>query len=316
MSEPDPSEPSDPSALLVSPREEGAAPGEPSSADVLSLRGLSVLRGDRTVVRDVSIDVTAGEVTALLGPNGAGKSSLVLAVAGVLRLRAGSVLLDGRDLAGSRPERIRRAGVAVVPEGRRLLSELTVDDNIRAATYSLSHERATAPAGSAPWSCFPPWESPSRSRLVRFRGGSSRWSCWLKRWCPGPRFVLIDELSLGLAPVILRNLIPVIRTVAESGVGVLLIEQFTSSRSGSPGRACVMERGTAAVLGPCGELAEHPKLLHSAYLLASTGAAPDSSAAVDVVKRSVPSDEGRRHGGTERDEREIGSRSRRPVRTA
>ena len=280
MSEPDPSEPSEASALLVSPREEGAAPGEPSAADVLSLKGLSVLRGDRTVVRDVSIDVTAGEVTALLGPNGAGKSSLVLAVAGVLRLRAGSVLLDGRDLAGSRPERIRRAGVAVVPEGRRLLSELTVDDNIRAATYSLSRERARAGRERA-LELFPALGKSLKVPARALSGGEQQMVVLAQALVSQPRFVLIDELSLGLAPVILRNLIPVIRTVAESGVGVLLIEQFTSVALGLARRAYVMEGGQLRYSGLASELAEHPELLHSAYLLASTGAAPDSSAAVD-----------------------------------
>ena len=103
----------------------------------LVLDGVCVERGGRTVVKDVTITVPAGQVTALLGPNGAGKSSLVLAVGGVLRPRPGSVSLDGSELAGKRPEKIRAAGVAIVPEGRRLLPDLTVDDNIRVATYAL-----------------------------------------------------------------------------------------------------------------------------------------------------------------------------------
>src|SRR5262249_36895186 len=90
---------------------------ERDNTGMLALRGLTVERGSRAVVRDVSIEIPAGEITALLGPNGAGKSSLVLAVGGVLRLQAGSVLLDGLDWANRRPERIRRAGIAVVPEG-------------------------------------------------------------------------------------------------------------------------------------------------------------------------------------------------------
>ena len=96
---------------------------------VLALDGLSVHRGGRPVVHGVSLDIPAGQVTALLGPNGAGKSSLVLAVGGVLRPAGGTVTLDGHDLTGRRPEHTRRAGVAVVPEGRRVLSELTVEDN-------------------------------------------------------------------------------------------------------------------------------------------------------------------------------------------
>ena len=104
----------------------------------LRLEGLSVPRGGRTVVDEVSLEIAPGEVTTLLGANGAGKSTLVLAVAGVLRPSAGKVLLGERDLTRQRPERIRAAGVAVVPEGRRLLHDLTVEDNLRVATYSMS----------------------------------------------------------------------------------------------------------------------------------------------------------------------------------
>ena len=108
----------------------------------LALEGLTVERGGRPVVKDVSLQVPAGQVTALLGPNGAGKSSLVLAIGGVLRPRHGSVRLDGAELAGKRPEKVRAAGVAIVPEGRRLLSDLTVEDNLRVATYALPKKDA------------------------------------------------------------------------------------------------------------------------------------------------------------------------------
>jgi ABC-type branched-subunit amino acid transport system ATPase component len=112
------------------------------ATDLLRLAGVTVARGGRPVVHDVSLEIPRGEVTALLGPNGAGKSTLVLAVAGVLRPLAGSIDLGGRELRGRRPENIRRAGVAVVPEGRRLLSELSVEDNLQVATYSLTRDEA------------------------------------------------------------------------------------------------------------------------------------------------------------------------------
>src|SRR6202000_3429882 len=99
-------------------------------------------RGGRPVVKDVTITVPAGEVTAVLGPNGAGKSSMVLAVGGGLKPRPGSGSMDGMELAGRRPEKIRAAGVAIVPEGRRLLPDLSVEDNIRVATYALSKQAA------------------------------------------------------------------------------------------------------------------------------------------------------------------------------
>ncbi len=113
-----------------------------TAASVLSLQNLSVPRGNRDVVRGVSIEIPAGEVTTLLGPNGAGKSSMVLAVGGVIKPSGGAVKLDGRDITGWRPEKVRRAGVAVVPEGRRMLPDLTVEDNLKVAGYSLSKEDA------------------------------------------------------------------------------------------------------------------------------------------------------------------------------
>ena len=119
-------------------------PDTSETLESLQLANLTVARGGRDVVRDVTIEITPGEVTALLGPNGAGKSSMVLAVGGVLPLKSGTVTLGGRQLAGRRPERIRRAGLAIVPEGRRLLPELTVEDNLKVATYTLSSKAGSA----------------------------------------------------------------------------------------------------------------------------------------------------------------------------
>lgn len=244
---------------------------------VLSLRELTVARGGRAVVHDVSLDIPAGEVTALLGPNGAGKSSLVLAVGGVLRPEAGSVMLDEHDLAGRRPERIRRAGVAVVPEGRRLLSELTVEENLRVAVYSLSREDAQAGRERA-LELFPElkrrFSSPARS----LSGGEQQMVVLAQALVSRPRFLLIDELSLGLAPVIVNRLIPTIRAVAESGIGVLLIEQFATVALGLANRAYVMEGGRLQYSGTAKELREKPELLHTAYLLRGAAAANGSPA--------------------------------------
>ena len=113
-----------------------------ATAPTLHVESLSVPRGGRPVLRDVSLAIPPGEVTALLGPNGAGKSTLVLTVAGLLRPSAGRVRLGDRDLTRRRPEWIRRAGVAVVAEGRRVLPQLSVADNLRVATYGLDREHA------------------------------------------------------------------------------------------------------------------------------------------------------------------------------
>jgi branched-chain amino acid transport system ATP-binding protein len=238
----------------------------------LELTGITVERGGRPVVKDVSISVLAGQVTALLGPNGAGKSSLVLAVGGVLRPRPGSVSLDGAELAGRRPERIRAAGVAIVPEGRRLLPDLSVDDNLKVATYTLSKQAAVEGRARA-LELFPRLGQRLAVQARLLSGGEQQMVVLAQALVSQPKYILIDELSLGLAPVIVSRLIPVLRTVAESGVGILLIEQFAPIALGLSNRAYVMEGGRIQFEGQAKELQENPELLHSAYLLSGSEAA-------------------------------------------
>jgi branched-chain amino acid transport system ATP-binding protein len=240
--------------------------GSTSNGEALRVTGLTVQRGSRSVVRDVDLEIPAGEVTALLGPNGAGKSSLVLAVGGVLRPRSGAVRIGDRDVAAKRPERIRRAGVAIVPEGRRLLSELTVEDNIRVATYSLPRAQAVAGRKRA-LELFPELERRMDAPARALSGGEQQMVVLAQALVSQPRYILIDELSLGLAPVIVNRLIPTIRQMAESGIGVLLIEQFVTVALGLANRAHIMEGGRLQFSGLAQELREKPELLHNAYLL-------------------------------------------------
>jgi branched-chain amino acid transport system ATP-binding protein len=235
------------------------------SGSVLTIRDLTVARGGRPVVHGVSLEIPPGAVTALLGPNGAGKSSLVLAAGGVLRPSGGSVLLDDRDLAGRRPERIRRAGVAVVPEGRRLLPDLSVSDNMRVATYSLTAQEARAGRAYAR-ALFPELDKRLAVPARSLSGGEQQMLVLAQALAAKPRFVLIDELSLGLAPVVVQRLVPTIRAVAESGVGVLLIEQFATVALGLAERAYIMDRGRIRFDGPASDLRAAPELLRTAYL--------------------------------------------------
>ena len=232
----------------------------------LELRDLTVERGGRAVVRDVSVEIAAGQVTALLGPNGAGKSTLVLAVGGVLRPRSGTVLLDGADITGRRPERIRQAGVAIVPEGRRLLPDLTVEDNLRVASYALTRDQAQAGRDRV-LELFPQLGQRLTAAARTLSGGEQQMVVLAQALITQPRYLLIDELSLGLAPVVVSRLIPVIAAVAESGTGVLLIEQFATVALGLANRAYIMEGGRVQFSGTASQLKADPSLLHSAYLL-------------------------------------------------
>ncbi|MHB1571738.1 MAG: ABC transporter ATP-binding protein [Solirubrobacteraceae bacterium] len=230
------------------------------------LEGVTVARGGRNVVRAVSLEIPAGEITVLLGPNGAGKSSLVLAMGGVLKPQAGSILLDGGDIAGRRPEKIRQLGLAIVPEGRRLLGELTVQDNIQVAMYTLPRDEAKAGRERA-LEMFPELRKRLDNPARALSGGEQQMVVLAQALVSKPKFVIIDELSLGLAPVVVQRLIPTIQQVAEAGIGVLLIEQFATVALAMSKGAYVMEGGRIQYSGTAQELREKPELLHSAYLL-------------------------------------------------
>jgi branched-chain amino acid transport system ATP-binding protein len=210
-------------------------------------------------------------VTTLLGANGAGKSSLVLAIAGLLRSAGGRVLLDDLDLTNRRPEQIRSAGVAVVPEGRRLLPGLTVEENMRVATYSLGNAQAKRGVAHA-LELFPElekrWSAPARL----LSGGEQQMVVLAQALVSQPKIVLVDELSLGLAPVVVKRLVPTLETAAANGVGVLLIEQFAHVALGLAETAYVIERGRIRYEGPAQKLKDEPELLHSAYLHAESAA--------------------------------------------
>jgi len=241
----------------------------------LGIDDLTVERGGRPVVRQVSLTIPAGQVTALLGPNGAGKSTLVLAAGGVLRPSSGAVLLDGHDLAGRRPEQIRRAGVAIVPEGRRLLPDLTVEDNLRVASYALGRDAARA-GRERVLDLFPQLRKRLAAPARTLSGGEQQMVVLAQALISQPAYLLIDELSLGLAPVVVGRLVPVIRAVAGAGTGVLLIEQFATVALGLAATAHIMEGGRIRFSGQASVLRGNPALLRSAYLLrgSTDGQAP------------------------------------------
>ena len=205
-------------------------------------------------------------MTTLLGANGAGKSTMVLAVGGILRPSAGSVSLNGAALTRLRPEQIRAAGVAIVPEGRRLLPDLTVEENMRVATYSLARDEAKRGLAYT-LELFPHLETRWDAVARTLSGGEQQMVVLAQAFVSRPKFVLVDELSLGLAPVVVQRLIPALENAAADGVGVLLIEQFVHVALALAESAYVIENGRIVHHGTARELREHPERLHSAYLL-------------------------------------------------
>jgi branched-chain amino acid transport system ATP-binding protein len=231
----------------------------------LRVENLSVPRAGRTVLHDVSLEIPHGEITTLLGANGAGKSTLVLAIGGVLRPAGGRVLLGDTDLTKRRPERIRQAGVAIVPEGRRLLPDLTVEDNLRVATYSLPRAEKRERIAYA-LDLFPQLEArwSTQSRLLS--GGEQQMVVLAQALVSRPKVMVVDELSLGLAPIVVKSLVPTLEEVARSGVGVLLIEQFAHVALSLANQAYVLGGGRIRYHGTAEELKQRPDVLQSAYL--------------------------------------------------
>jgi branched-chain amino acid transport system ATP-binding protein len=233
----------------------------------LRIQALRLARGGKEVLHDVDLEVGPGRITALLGPNGAGKSSLVLAIAGALPVTSGAVLLDGLPMNGLRPEEIRRRGIAAVPEGHRVLTELTALENLLVAGNHLERAARDAAVEKA-LDTFPELREKLAARAGDLSGGQQQMLVLAQAIVGHPRYLLADELSFGLAPVIVARLVPVIEQLASSGVGVLLIEQYTTIALRIAHHAYVMDRGRIRFSGSPETLRQDPDILHSAYLAA------------------------------------------------
>ncbi|MBC7799575.1 MAG: ABC transporter ATP-binding protein [Gemmatimonadaceae bacterium] len=237
----------------------------------LTLEGVSVSRGGRRVLHDVSLNVGSGEVVALLGANGAGKSSLVMTCVGVHAPDSGSIHLDGVRLDGLSPDRIRRHGVAVVAEGHRVLGKLTVRENLDVS--ALQHPaHAVRSVVEHTLELFPELVPHLGATAGNLSGGQKQMVAICQALIAQPRILLIDELSLGLAPVVVNRLVAALKTIAAQGVGILLVEQFTTLALSMADRAYLLELGRLAYEGPASVLSQNPEILHRAYLASAAGA--------------------------------------------
>lgn len=244
-----------------------------SMADDTSLRvkDLVVQRGGREVLHGISLELHAGELTALLGANGAGKSSLVMTMAGALPAKSGSVTIAGAEVLGNTPDSVRRMGIAIVLEGHPVLNNVSVIDNLRAAALMHSRREADREVEAA-LEVFPELKQRLQMASQNLSGGQKQMVVVAQALICRPKFLLIDELSFGLAPAVVARLGETIAAVAKQGVGILLIEQFTTLALSLANRVYVMERGDIAFSGDTEELRRHPEILHGAYLASGKAA--------------------------------------------
>ena len=232
---------------------------------MLKVSNITIRSASKTVVDDVSLEVAEGQIVALLGPNGAGKSELVLGIAGVLPLSSGAVAVDETFVNGAGIQAIRQAGIAAVPEGHQVLGGLSVIDNLRAAGPGLTAADRNAEVAHA-FEIFPELVALKEQPAGSLSGGQQQMVAIAQALVSRPRFLLIDEMSLGLAPVIIDRLINVIRTLRSRGIGILLIEQFTQLALDVADRCYVLSQGALQFDGAPDRLKADPRILERAYL--------------------------------------------------
>lgn len=236
------------------------------STDMLELRSLSTGYGAVTVVRDVSLSAAPGEMVVLVGANGAGKSTLLQTVAGLLRPSAGMVRLDGEDVTGFGAEAMARRGVVLVPEGRRLFGPMTVRENLLLGRHVRRRQRqGAAGALRRVLDLFPALGERANQRSDSLSGGEQQMVALGRALMSDPKLLLLDEPSLGLAPVIVRELFQTLSTLREHGTTIVLVEQHAAMALSIADRAYVLERGRIVLEGTGRDVAGDPKV-QAAYL--------------------------------------------------
>ena len=232
---------------------------------MLEVRDLRVNYGRIRALQGVSLDVAEGEIVALIGANGAGKSSTMNAISGVVRAAAGEIRLDGDSLVGLPSHRVVRRGVVQVPEGRLIFAGLTIEENLRLAAAAAHDRRHETEELERVLGLFPMLRDRLTERGSSLSGGQAQMLALARGLIAAPRLLLLDEPSLGLAPLAAREVFDLIPRLRESGVTILLVEQNVRQALAVADRGYVLEGGRVTLDGDAGELLGD-ELLVSSYL--------------------------------------------------
>lgn len=225
----------------------------------LSIDDIKVARFGLPVVRKASLKAKPGEISVLLGSNGAGKTTLLEAVSGVIPAQEGNIRLDDRDLARMSPGARARAGLAHVEQGRKVFGEMSVEENLSVAQNPASEL-------SEAYDLFPELLQRRDAKAAVLSGGEQQMVVIARAIVGQPTVIMIDEMSMGLAPVVFRRLIKSVRSLADAGKAIILVEQFATLALSIGNRCYVLRRGEVVYDGECAPLLQDPQRLHHLYL--------------------------------------------------
>ena len=231
--------------------------------NILEVRGLSVSYGGIEAIKNISFDVEEGKIVTLIGSNGAGKSSTLRSIAGIVRARSGEVLFEGENILGLSPDQIVKRGITLVPEGRRVFPNLTVAENLRIGAY-LRRDDLRLDLEYI-YTLFPRLKERSWQQAGTLSGGEQQMLAVGRAMMAKPRLIMMDEPSLGLAPLVVQGIFDIIHTINSQGITVLLIEQNANMALQAADSAFVMQTGEIILSGTGAELLENEEV-KEAYL--------------------------------------------------
>ena len=235
------------------------------TSPLLQLSGVQIAYGGIQAVKGIDLELYKGELVCLIGANGAGKTTTLNAIAGVLPLAGGQILYEGENLKGVPAHRRLRRGIALVPEGRGIFSRLTVEENLRMGAYSRNDTAGIEADMQRVFEMLPRIKERLAQVAGTLSGGEQQMVAIGRALLSKPRLLLLDEPSMGLAPLIVEKIFEVVQSVAKAGVTILLVEQNANLALGFAQRAYVMESGRITLSGSGEELLSNPKV-RAAYL--------------------------------------------------